>query len=325
MGIGGWTRRRQTLVTWAGLGFGLAVILVTAYAGPLVAVLAAAGLFLTGRTFYPRVRRSLAAEEERLRSLRERAEQQHDWAARGDMRGVYGPEGAELMQEVAPPAPAPVIPPGEHLEVATVVKTPAELAALIDKKLPCWRYAAFVSILVQRRAEVRGRIRDALTGFPSGVGEVADTEFEAARFFADRFSDLSELMGRIDTFMLSPAFQGVFGDREESADADGIVHMAGRLMDYHDQSLVLNERCRGVQVPRSCADLRTDMSLLTASPVEAFDTFIDTFTDRVAEMADVARYATGDVQLDAVTLSVSDNDALIARISRRIIQIARST
>ena len=39
--------------------------------------------------------------------------------------------------------------------------------------------------------------------------------------------------------MLSPAFQGVFGDREENADADGIVHAAERLMDYHDQMLAL--------------------------------------------------------------------------------------
>ena len=121
--------------------------------------------------------------------------------------------------------------------------------------------------------------------------------------------------------MLSPAFQGVFGDREENADADGIVHAAERLMDYHDQMLALTERCRGVRVPWSCADLQRDMGLLTVIPVDGFETFIEDFTDRIAESADVARYATGDVQLDPVMFSVVDDDDLLGRVSTRLQQI----
>jgi len=40
-------------------------------------------------------------------------------------------------------------------------------------------------------------------------------------------------------------------------------------------------------------------------------------------MADVARYATGDVQLDPVTLSITDDDDLLSRIVKRLEQISR--
>lgn len=314
----------QRLAVIAGFSFaaGLAVVLLAAWGGPLAGVVAAGALFAVGRALYPHVTRSLEAEEERQRQVRERAEQQNRWASRGDMRGVYGTEGAELMREVSPPVP--IIPPGEDLEVATVAHTPAELTAMLEDKLPCWRYAAFVSVCVQRRDAVAGRVRDARMGYATPSGEVFASDFEAGRFFTERLSELTRLLDQIDGFMLSPAFQDVFGDREESADADGIVHAAHRLMDYHEQALALAERSRGAKVPLSCSDLQRDTGLLISKAVEGFHEFIETFTERLDEMADVARYATGDVQLDPVTLSIDNDDALMNRITRRLEQIVRS-
>lgn len=315
---------QQRLAVIAGFSFvaGLAVVLLAAWGGPLAGLVAAGALFAVGRALYPRVTRSLEAEQERQRQVRERAEQQNRWASRGDMRGVYGTEGAELMREVSPPVP--IVPPGDDLEVATVVHTPAELTAMLEEKLPCWRYAAFVSVCVQRRDAVAGRVRDARMGYATASGEVFSSDFDAGRFFTERLSEFTRLLDQIDGFMLSPAFQDVFGDREESADADGIVHAAHRLMDYHEQALALAERSRGAKVPLSCSDLQRDTGLLISKAVEGFYEFIETFTERLDEMADVARYATGDVQLDPVTLSIDNDDALMNRITRRLEQIVRS-
>jgi hypothetical protein len=94
-------------------------------------------------------------------------------------------------------------------------------------------------------------------------------------------------------------------------------------MDYHEQVLALSERCRGAKVPLSCSGLQRDAGLLIVAPLEGFHTFIATFTERLAEMADVARYATGDVQLDPVTLSITDDDDLLSRIVKRLEQISR--
>lgn len=271
------------------------------------------------------IRRALAPRrQEHDDALLSRADQQNNWAARGDLRGVYGPEGAELMRTLAPRKT--IIPPGAAIEVSTVVHTAADLAKMLEDRRPCWRYASFVSVLVQRRDTLAARVRDARMGFARPSGETLRTEFETGLFFTERVSDLSELIGSIDGFMLSPAFQEVFGDPhdENSADAEGIVHAANRLMDYHESLLALFERSRSVKVPVGCADLQRDVGALTALPIEGFNRFIEDFIDRVAEMGDVARYATGDVQLDNVELGISGGDEVLHRVSARLQQLARS-
>src|SRR5258705_255325 len=42
----------------------------------------------------------------------------------------------------------------DYPKTADVAYKPADLATLLAEKLPCWRWAAFASVLVQRRAEV---------------------------------------------------------------------------------------------------------------------------------------------------------------------------
>lgn len=270
-----------------------------------------------------RLRKDVPGQQQRDDELRARADQQNSWATRGDLRGVFGPEGARLMKTVSPGTV--IIPPGDQIEVGTVVRSADELAAMLEKKPPCWRYAAFASVAVQRHDAVGSRVRDALMGFSRAGEEVLRTGFETGQFFTERLADLSELIGKIDNFMLSPGFQRVFGDPhdESTADATGIVHAANRLMDYHESLLALSERSRAIRVPFGCADLQRDFGLLTQLPIEGFNSFLDDLHDRVAQMGDVARYATGDVQLDNVELGVSCDEALLGRISHRLQQLAR--
>ncbi|MDT5183488.1 MAG: hypothetical protein QOI29_1646, partial [Mycobacterium sp.] len=121
--------------------------------------------------------------------------------------------------------------------LCAVAYTPEDLATLLADKLPCWRWAAFASVLVQRRAEVQSRLRDSQLGYGRPTGERADSGVEVGRFVVDRMEELLTLVDQVESFMLTPAFVGVFGDPgdESSADADGILHVAGRLMDYHER------------------------------------------------------------------------------------------
>jgi len=281
-------------------------------------------VFFSGRAVFQRFRTDPAVDEKGQQEIRERADEQHRWASRGDPRGVYGAQGAELMREVLP---APVLPrpTPEDIEVADVAYTQAGLDAMLKQKPQCWRYAAFVSVLVQRRAAVGARLRDARLGFAEPSGETASTGYVVAHFFTDRMGELSEIVEQVDDFMLTPAFSEVFGDPHDgdSADADGVIHTANRLMDYHDRLLALSERCRGVTVPHRYTELQRDAGLLMVIPLEGYHTFIEDFIGRISEMHDVARYAQGDVQLDPVVLSVTDDDELIARVGRQISQFAR--
>jgi len=88
--------------------------------------------------------------------------------------------------------------------------------------------------------------------------------------------------------MLTPAFAGVFGEPgdEGSADADGILHAANRLMDYHERFRALAERCRGLAAPSRYAGLLRDLAQLTDAPLAGYRTFINEFVERVGEMPD---------------------------------------
>lgn len=301
------------------VGLGAAVLLYLGgrYGGPLMALVVGTGLALGARAIYRRARPDPApppqpppappAREQVPKPRRERPAEVPVTEA----------------EPIAPPPPARISPPGADLEVATVVDSAAELDTMLRDKPPCWRYAAFVSVLVQRRAAVRSRLLDARTGFARPGGEVLPSGLLAGLFFTERLEELSQFVNRIDDFMTSDAFRETFGGMfdEASADAAGIVQTANRLMDYHDGLLSLSERCRSVSVPAECRSLQRDFGLLTVLPLEGFATFIDDFTDRVAEMGDVARFATGNVVLDPVELGVRDDAGLLAKVSAQLRQL----
>lgn len=109
-----------------------------------------------------RDRRAVAARE--ADELAYRADRQNQWARREDSRGVYGFDGAELMREISPEPP--LLESDDALDVAAVAGTADGLAALLADKATGWRWAAFASVLVQRRAAVRSR--RAIRGRPDG-------------------------------------------------------------------------------------------------------------------------------------------------------------
>jgi hypothetical protein len=108
---------------------------------------------VTGRK-HPEVSSEVSAE------LIRRADQQNRWTMRGDTRGVYGAKGAELMRSVSPEpnVDTKLDKATAYPQTAVIASTPEDLAALLAEKLPCWRWAAFVSVLVQRRAELESRL-----------------------------------------------------------------------------------------------------------------------------------------------------------------------
>jgi len=264
---------------------------------------------------------------EQRAEIARRADQQLRWAQRGDTRGIYGVAGAEAMKRVdpQPDITADLDDNADYEKTAAVAYTAADLDTLLAQKLPCWRWAAFASVLVQRRAAVQSRLRDDELGYAAPSGERANTGVEVGHFVIDRMDELVGLVKNVEDFMLTPAFIGVFGEPgdEASADADAIVHTAHRLMDYHDRFLAMAERCRALTAPSEYADLLHDLGLLMDVPVASYRTFIDDFVERVGEMPQMLHYAHGTtLELDPVVLRMDTDDQLVNRISRRLSHIA---
>ena len=126
----------------------------------VVALAGLGGLYFAIRARAIRGRKHPEVSSEVSAELIRRADQQNRWALRGDTRGVYGAKGAELMRSISPEpnVDTELDKAAAYPRTAAVACTPENLAALLAEKLPCWRWAAFVSVLVQRRAELESRL-----------------------------------------------------------------------------------------------------------------------------------------------------------------------
>ena len=309
--------------------FGVLILigLVIKYYWWFIAAAAVVGLFFAVRALVRHVRERQAVAAREAEELAYRADRQDRWARRGDSRGVYGVDGAELMRSISPEfPPLPTDASGEAPEVAAVVYTSEELTRLLAEKTPGWRWAAFASVLVQRQAAVRPRLRDCELGYALPNGERARSGAEVARFVTGCMEEVRQLVGQLEAFMLAPAFMEVFGSKgdESTADGDGILHVANRLMDYHERFLKLAERCRDFQVPSRYTGLMRDCSQLMNIPLEGYRTFIDDFVDLIGEMPELMRHARGTVEADTISLHMDVDDQLIKRITKQVRRAAKS-
>ena len=109
------------------------------------------------------------------------------------------------------------------------------------------------------------------------------------------------------------------GGDEASADADAIVHVANRLMGYHEALLVEAETCVQTPVESDVYVFVQDTNALVLIPLVAFDELISTLCARIGQAQELLPYAYGStIQLDDVTISPVVPDGLLDRITAQI-------
>lgn len=246
-------------------------------------------------------------------SVRARAEQQHRWAAEGDIRGIYGEEGAELMRPLIEPTREPL---GASAKVAQIAHTGAELTALLIDRPHLWPATAFVSVMTQRREEVIARLRDVQLGFadPNGI----DIGEAAKYMLAIKLQSLVKILEQISDLIKTPAFQSMFGESDDEADADVIVLAANRLMDYHDEIIGLAEDSRRMNVPMETYRLQSLVGKSLVSLLQAFDDFRDGIVARLAKLEDALRYGTFRVEDEPVIFSFKTDPELSQELQRQL-------
>ncbi|MBW0016645.1 MAG: hypothetical protein JO236_03735 [Mycobacterium sp.] len=84
------------------VGVLLIVAIIIRFIWWLLGVAALIGLYIAVRALVRQYRRREAAYARYREALAARADQQHNWVLRGDTRGIYGVEGAELMRYLYP-------------------------------------------------------------------------------------------------------------------------------------------------------------------------------------------------------------------------------
>jgi hypothetical protein len=89
------------------LGLGLIIWIIIKLIWWILGAAVLVGLFFLVRTIVRDSQRRADLEAAHRRAVAARADQQHNWVLRGDDRGIYGPEGAELMHYLYPALKAP--------------------------------------------------------------------------------------------------------------------------------------------------------------------------------------------------------------------------
>lgn len=211
----------------------------------------------------------------------------------------------------------------DEVPTANIVPTLEALSQMLDQKPSCWRFAAFASILFQRWAAVEERRVRLVLGYRADPSRRLRINREVALFVAERLRACDDLVKEVDAFMRAPTFMEVFGDPadESTADANGIMRIAHRLMDYYDRFLELAEECRDCSVPSQYAELLRDCSRFMNLPVRDFGNFIDDVLVRFEELRVSVARGDDDVWLDPVLLRTTTDDHLIWSILDRLNEI----
>ncbi|ODR03433.1 hypothetical protein BST27_13465 [Mycobacterium intermedium] len=224
--------------------------------------------------------------------------------------------GAEAMVRRIDPTPERIIPlAANQPDLAQVASTFEGLEQLLAERLPLWPWAVFASVLVLRRNAVQRRLRNCALGYQPGRGRPLNGQ-QYSHLVWKEMSKICEIVHQLETFMLSPAFTGALNAPECAADADSIVHIASRLMDYHEDILRAAERCLQTPVEADVIVFVQDVCAFAMCPLVGYDKFIATMCSRVAEGQELLPYANGVIELDEALLGIDLPDGLMEQINR---------
>jgi hypothetical protein len=163
------------------------------------------------------------------------------------------------------------------ISVAVIVPTPELLKQMLLEKPPCWTWAAFASVLVQRWAVLEPRKVAQVLGAPAQwTGELA-TGSEVAGFIAKRMRDIDDVVRELTGYLKTRTFVAAFGASTDERDANavGIIQAANDLGDYYERLLGLAEECRRRSAPEQYAALVEDCVRFANQHVQDFGGFVD--------------------------------------------------
>ena len=99
------SRRRSKSDSGGGFAlFGLlfVIAIIIKFIWWILGAAALVGLFFLVRAIVRESRKRADAHARHRAAIAARADQQHEWVLQGDDRGIYGPQGAELMHYIYP-------------------------------------------------------------------------------------------------------------------------------------------------------------------------------------------------------------------------------
>lgn len=209
--------------------------------------------------------------------------------------------------------------------IASLQTTQEGLVSLLQERPHSWRWAAFASVLVQRRDAMKVAIRDHRLGFAHPTGKRINTVAELQELAANMMYDVEQVGHQMNAFLLTEAFKSVFGTEhdESAADPEGIVHAATRLMDLYDRYLQLAQRVRGVSAPAEFINALDTCARLVDEPLAGMEDFIEDYVAIVEAMPARLIAAEGQNIVEPVGVRIHMDNELLGELLRQLKDLAQ--
>lgn len=182
------------------------------------------------------------------------------------------------------------------IEIAAVAETPEQLQSLINNKPQYWIWAAFASVLVQRKNALQPLLnahRDSVTPAPRRRMGTTD---ELRLLAAEVSDEVVRLAENFTLYMNAPPFQRLFTDCDlyDEPSPAIITRVAATVIDFYEANLLLARDTRRVQVDAKYASIIEDTAHLIDRSLETVDDLITKLVGYIDMLPDLARAATNE-------------------------------
>ncbi|WP_195165812.1 TIR domain-containing protein [Mycobacteroides abscessus] len=249
----------------------------------------------------------------------------------GDLDGVReGVQGViECLREklsIAQETATAVSDEDDEPEIGVIARNPAGLTDLLQRRPHSWQWAAFGSVLVQRKQALSSRVRDHQLGYAKQTDERINDVAQLVSLTSNSMRDVEQTGQLLASLILTPAFQAAFGEPNNLAqDPDAIVHTANRVMDFYERYLQLAERIRGVSAPADYINVLENCARLSDKPLAGMDNFIESYAKVVDEMPKLLKEAGGTHIIRPVEIKLHVDNELLEEILRQLKDIIDQT
>ena len=211
-------------------------------------------------------------------------------------------------------------------QVAELADSPDGLEALLRDKPTEWRWAAFASVLVQRRNALASDIRDHGIRYARQNGERITSTAKLRDLVRQCLEDADSLRRELAQVIAQPGFKAAFGaeDNEKGGDAESITQYANRVMDYYERFLRIAGRIESVSAPAGFVTVLNETARVVDGLLAGMDKFIDHYVHFVRMIPAMLLSAKGEQVRKQVHLDLFMDDDLLDRINTQLDELDKA-
>jgi hypothetical protein len=155
-------------------------------------------------------------------------------------------------------------------------------------KPPGWEYLLFAATLRRRMDALEPAYRDHSVGYAAPGGPRVRWDV-AGDYLRDAFATASSLAGNVDRLLSPESQERVFGKEGEPGDAEGIDHLATRVIDVYGALLHWAAELRSAVVPEHF-ERATEIAIsFIELPIEQFRQWVDTVVSEIDRLPALLR------------------------------------